>query len=70
MTKDLDAPLWGAQQIGEAANLNERAARYALETGRIAASKSGAQWVTTRRAIMASLNLMLPPQEPPNAIHP
>jgi hypothetical protein len=55
---DLDAPLWGAEQIGRAANLlnedgsvNFRATFYALEQGNLPASKVGKKWVSTLRRL-------------------
>ena len=57
-TIDLDAPIWGAEAIGRAANVRDKAgavdikaAYYKLAKGIIPAKKAGATWVTTLRAI-------------------
>jgi hypothetical protein len=52
---DLDAPLWGAGEIGKHIRRNQRQVFYLLESGRIDATKVGQLWTTTRRRLNKSL---------------
>jgi hypothetical protein len=46
-----DTFVWGAAQIAKVLGINTRKAFYLLETGRIRATKRGAQWVASRRLL-------------------
>lgn len=48
----LDAPVWGAANIGKVLNLTPRQAFYALERGLVDADKVGARWQSTIRRLL------------------
>jgi hypothetical protein len=53
---ELDAPLWGAAAISEAANLSERQFYHKAERGLLPVAKVGRTFVTTRRRLQAVWN--------------
>jgi hypothetical protein len=54
----LDAPVWGAEGIGEVANKNTSQTFRMLEEGLIDGSKVGRQWTSTRRRILKSIGAL------------
>ena len=49
---ELDRPIWGAKNIGEAIDRTERQAFYLLEQGHIDASKVGGVWCSSKRRLL------------------
>jgi hypothetical protein len=52
---DLDAPIWGAEAIGEHIRRNKRQTFHLLETGKLDATKVGQLWTSTKRRLNRSL---------------
>lgn len=52
---DLDCPLWGASQIGEAIGLPANKALYRLQHNQLPATRIGANYVTTRRRLLEAI---------------
>jgi hypothetical protein len=51
---DLDAPIWGAEEIAHAIRRTTPQAYMLLEAGRIPARKIGKTWMTTRRRFLVN----------------
>ena len=46
-----DDLIWGAEAISKEIGRNKRMTYWALETGKLPATKIGSQWVTSRRKL-------------------
>jgi hypothetical protein len=52
---DNDAPVWGAEAIGEVIGKPARAAFHLLENGLLPAKKIGNRWVSSRKRLLAAV---------------
>jgi hypothetical protein len=54
---DLDRPVWGAEAIGQVINRTRRETYHLLNSGKLDATKCGAQHVSTPRRLLRSLGM-------------
>jgi hypothetical protein len=58
---NLDTPVWGAKAIGKAIDRGPRQVFHLLDCGLLDATKVGKTYVSTRRRLLKSLGVEVPP---------